>query len=271
MVVKGMRIFSLCCLIVGIALVSVFGAEQSTLDRIVAGGVLRVGMAASEPAQFYDINTGKWEGFMVEFWKSLGTEMDVTVQFVETSWDLFLLALTSDQFDVFGASTFYRPQRALKVNFSTPLFYKGEAIVARADDARFNTLADVEAVAGVRIGCLLGAVEEISVPKWFPDAEMVTFTAPSDIDVAPALNSGMIDLWCTDEAVARFWLKENPWGKIVGIFGGHPISVAVRFGDYDWLNFIDAYIGYVRTSGDLAMWMEQFGESGDMIWPAQQP
>lgn len=253
-------------LLLATLLVSAYAKAESTLDQILAKGVLRVGVAASEPAQFYDVDTGEWKGFMTELWTALAEKMGVKVEFVETSWDLFLLALNAKDFDVFGATTFYRPERALKVNFTTPLFYKGEALVARADDARFNSLGDVRDTPGVKVGCLLGAVESIVVPKFFPEAEVVTYKAPSDIDVAPALKAAVIDLWCTDEAVARFWLKENPWGKLVGKFGGHPIAVCVRFGDYDWLNFLNAYIGYIRTSGDLAQWMEMYGESGEMIW-----
>jgi len=239
----------------------------SVLDKIKATGVLKVGMAQTMPGCYIDINTGEWTGITVDLFKDLAEQMGVKLEIVETSWDLFMVALNNGDFDVFGSTTFYLPSRALQVDFTAPLFYKGVGLVCRADDDRFRSLDDVRAAPDVRIGVRLGAVEETVVPQYLPNAEVVVYKTDTAPEIAEGVRAGAIDIWAADEVMQHLFLKKNPWARSIGVIGSHPVGFVVRQGDPTWLNFLNAYIDYIRASGDLANYFKKYGQPLSTLYP----
>lgn len=242
---------------------------DSVLDKIKATGVLTIGLAQTTPGAYIDIDTGEWTGFTVKVFEGLAKEMDVELQIVETSWDLFLIALNNGDFAVFGSTTFYLPTRALQVAYTDPILYKGVGLVAAADDDRFMTLDDVKAAAGVKIGVRLGAVEETVVPQFVPDAEVISYKTDTAPEIAEGVRAGVIDIWAADEVMQRLYLLENDWAKLIGVVGSHPIGFVVRQGDATWLGFLNSYIAYIRGSGELAAYFEEFGQPIGTLYPPQ--
>lgn len=244
-------------------------SAQSTLDRIQSTGVLTVGLAQTSPGSYIDIDTGEWTGFTVKIWESLAAEMNVELKIVETSWDLFLISLNNGDFDVFGATTFYLPTRALQVSYTDPLLYKGVGLLASANDDRFNSLDDVKALEGVRIGVRLGAVEETVTPQYVPGAEIVSYKTDTAPEIAEGVRAGTIDIWAADEVMQRQYLQSTDWAKLIAVVGSHPVGLVVKQSDSSWLAFLNSYIAYIRASGELAKYFEEFGQPMGTLYPPQ--
>ena len=91
---------------------------SGVLNKIKEEGKLRVGMAQTTPGAFIDVDTGEWTGIHVDVAKELAKFLDVELEIVETSWDLFLPALNSGEFDVYMPGTFYTGARALQAAYT---------------------------------------------------------------------------------------------------------------------------------------------------------
>lgn len=243
--------------------------QQSALDTVKAKGVLRVGMAQTNPGCFIDINTGQWTGITVDLFTMLADQLGVRLEIVETTWDLFIVQLNNREFDVFGSTTFYTPTRSLQVSYTVPLFYKGVGLMCLATDTRFQSLEDIRNTPGVIVGVRLGAVEETVVPRILPNARMDVYKTDTAPVIAEGLRAGTIDIWAADEVMQVLFQQQNPWGRIVAVIGSHPVGFVVRQGDDTWLNFLNSYITYVRSSGDLAIFFERYGQPLSTLYPPQ--
>jgi len=268
---RNLRVFSCFVALLLLLSLGLSAAEyDSVLDKVKDTGVLVVGIAQTTPGAYIDIDTGEWTGFTVKIFEQLAAEIDVELEIRETSWDLFLMALNAGDFDVFGSTTFYLPTRALQVAYTDPLLYKGVGLVVAADDDRFNSLDDVKAAGdAVRVGVRLGAVEETVTPQFFPDAELVSYRTDTAPEIAEGVRAGIIDVWAADEVMQRIYLPSNPWAKLVGVVGSHPVGFVVRQGDDTWLSFLNSYIAFIRASGDLALYFEEFDQPLGTLYPPQ--
>jgi len=265
------RLITVAVLLVLLVSVALSAAVDynSVLDKVKSTGVLTVGLAQTTPGAYVDIDTGEWTGFTVKIFEGLAREMGVQLRIVETSWDLFLIALNNGDFDVFGSTTFYTPTRAMQVAYTDPLLYKGVGLIAAANDDRFNTLDDIKALDGVRIGVRLGAVEETVAPANFPGAEIVSYKTDTAPEIAEGVRAGIIDIWAADEVMQRLYLESNAWAKLIGVVGSHPVGFVVKQDDATWLSFLNSYIAYIRASGELAIYFEEFGQPLGTLYPPQ--
>ncbi len=243
---------------------NVMGQEYNdTFDKIKDEEVLTIGLAASEPGAFFDVDTGEWNGFLVDAWKKLASDLEYDVEFVETSWDMFQISLQNENFDFFGNHTFYTSARAKNVAYTTPLFYKGVGLVANKDDNRFKTIQDVKELSEneeIIVGVRMGAVEEEIIPKNFPDVEIESYKTDTASEIAMAVKAKNVDLWAADEVMQHNFLKENEWAKSIGVVGAHPVGLVVRYEDQKLLSFLNEYIEYLRSSGELATYFDKYGQ-----------
>ena len=236
-----------------------------TLAEIQDRGVLRVGMAQTTPGAYKDINTGEWTGIHVDVANELAKFMGVELEIVETSWDLFLPALNAGEFDVYMPGTFYTGQRSLQAAYTIPVLYKGVSAIVRADDDRFSSLDDLnnpEVIFAVR----LGAVEAELGPKFFPDAEFVEYKTDEAPTIAEAVKVGNADVWLADEVLQAGYLEENDWAKLIGEpFGKYPIGYVVRYGDPDWLAYLNGFVGFMHSSGQMEIFVTRYGQSASTL------
>jgi polar amino acid transport system substrate-binding protein len=244
---------------------SVAAPAESVLSKIKEEGVLRVGLAQTTPGAFKDVDTGEWTGIHVDVANELAKFLDVKLEIVETSWDLFLPALNSGEFDIYMPGTFYTGQRALQAAYTTPAYYKGVSAIVRADDDRFNSIEDFNQPS-IKLAVRLGAVEAELAPKFFPEAEIVEFKTDEAPTIAEAVKVGNADVWLADEVLQSQYLEENDWAKRVGEpFGKYPIGYVVRYGDADWLMYLNNFVEFMRSSGQMRVFVTRYGQDAGTL------
>ena len=105
------------------------------------------------------------------------------------------------------------------------------------------------------------AIEADLGPKYFPEAEFVEFKTNDAPTIGEAVKVGNADAWVADEVMQTQYLKENPWAVKIGeSFGRAPISYVIRYGDPDWLAFMNNFVEYLRSSGQMKIFLERYGQ-----------
>jgi polar amino acid transport system substrate-binding protein len=245
-------------LIIGLAGVSFAGklqqqmSAESTLEKVLRRGVLRVGMSTFVPWAMKD-KTGKLIGFEIDVATRLAKDMGVKVEFVPTKWAGIIPALLTGKFDVIIGGMGILPRRNLKVNFSVPYDYTGMSIVANRElAAGFKSLEDFnrpDVVLSVR----LGATPVDAAKKHMPKAQLRMFDDESQA-VQEVINRKAYAMISSAPLPAFQALKypEKLFLPLEGTFTKEPIGFAVRKGDFDTLNFFNNWIIFVTSEGWLS-------------------
>lgn len=239
--------------------------EASVLERISRTRILRVGVAQTEPGAYFNPISGDWEGINIDLAEILAEQMGVELEIIETSWDLFIMALDNDQFDVFIPGAFYTAQRAMQVQFTTPVYYKAVSAMVRNDDDRFQSVDDLN-TPNITIAVRLGAVEDDLVARLFPDAEVSRYKTDTASTIGEAVRNRQADVWVSDGVLQEQYMQQHSWGRVIGEFGKTPLSWVIKYGDHNWASFLDIFVDWLRSSGQLEATIVQYGQAASTAY-----
>jgi polar amino acid transport system substrate-binding protein len=226
--------------------------QESTIEQVIKRGILRVGMSTFVPWAMKD-KTGKLIGFEIDVAQQLGKDMGVTVEFVPTKWAGIIPALLTGKFDVIIGGMSITPDRNLKVNFSIPYDYAGQAIVANKKIAAgFNRLEQFNQP-DVTIAARLGSTAAESANKFMPKAQKKFFDDEAQV-IQEVLN-GRAHAAVASAPLPAFQALKYPdqlFLPMQGTFTKEPIGFALRKGDFDTLNYFNNWIRVADARGWLA-------------------
>ena len=226
-------------------------ASESTLEQVLKRGVLKVGMSTFVPWAMND-KTGNLIGFEIDVAKRLAQDMGVKVEFVPTKWAGIIPALLTGKFDVIIGGMGILPERGLKVNFSIPYDYTGQAIVANKKLADgFKTLEDFNRPE-VTLSVRLGSTSVDAAKKYMPQAKLVMFD--DEAQAYQEVINGKAHAMVGSAPTPAFQALKYPdtlFLPIEGTFTKEPIAFAVRKGDFDTINFFNNWITVVESEGWL--------------------
>lgn len=226
-------------------------SRESTLEKALERGALRVGMSTFVPWAMKDKN-GKLVGFEIDVATRLAKDMDVAVEFIPTKWAGIIPALLTGKFDIIIGGMGILPKRNLKVNFSIPYDTTGMSIVAHKKlAAGFSSLADFNRE-DVVIAVRLGATPALAAKKYLPKAKLREFDDESQA-YQELLNGNAHAVVASAPTPAFYALKypEQLFMPLEKTFTREPIGFAVRKGDFDTLNFLNNWIRVVEAEGWL--------------------
>jgi polar amino acid transport system substrate-binding protein len=225
--------------------------EESTLERVLRKGILRVGMSTFVPWAMKD-KTGKLIGFEIDVARRLADDMGVQVEFVPTKWAGIIPALLTGKFDVIIGGMGILPQRNLKVNFTIPYDYTGMSMVAHKKlAAGFDSLADFNRP-NVVLAARLGGTPVEAAKKHMPQAELRLFD--DEAQTYQELLNGKVHAVVASAPTPAFQAAKYPDKLFLPLeetFTQEPIGFAVRKGDVDTLNFFNNWIRVVDAEGWL--------------------
>jgi L-cystine transport system substrate-binding protein len=121
------------------------GSSDSTLDKVKAAGVLRVGTEGTySPFTYHDPTNNQLTGYDVEVINAVAAKMGVKTQFVEAPFDSIFASLQSDRFDLVANQVTKNAQRDATYALSAPYTVSDGVIVTRTDDSSITSLADLK-------------------------------------------------------------------------------------------------------------------------------
>lgn len=225
--------------------------EESTIERVLQRGVLRVGMSTFVPWAMKD-KKGELVGFEIDVAKRLAEDIGVKAAFVPTKWDGIISSLLAGKFDVIIGGMGITTKRSLKVNFSIPYDYTGMSLVANKDLARgFDGLEDFNRPDVVLVA-RLGATPVAAARKYIPKAEIRQFDDESQ--AVQELLNGKAHALVASAPLPAFQAVKHPsklFLPLEGTFTKEPIAFAVTKGDFDTINFLNGWITIVESEGWL--------------------
>ena len=225
--------------------------QDSTLEQALKRGVLKVGMSTFVPWAMQD-KDGKFIGFEIDVATRLAADMGVQVEFVPTQWSGIIPALLTGKFDVIIGGMGIRPDRNLKVNFSTPYDYTGMSLVAHKEKAAgFASIEDFNKPE-IAIAARIGTTAADAVKKYMPNAELRLFENESQ--TIQELLNGRVHAVVASAPLPAYQALKYPEKLFLPLpenFTKEPIGFAVRKGDFDTLNYFNNWIEVVNSEGWL--------------------
>lgn len=250
------RIFIISIMLYGFAAVAIAGkvqqqlAAESTIERALRRGVLRVGMSTFVPWAMKD-KTGKFIGFEVDVATRLAQDTGVKISIVPTKWAGIIPALLTGKFDVIIGGMTIRPDRNLKVNFSVPYDYSGQTICAHKTlAAGFKSYKDFNRT-DVTIGARLGSSSVPAIKRHMPKAKLHQFE--DEAQAYQELLNGNVHAVVGSLPMPAYQALRYP-DRLFALtepFTRELIGFAVRKGDFDTINYFNNWIRNVEEEGWL--------------------
>lgn len=225
-------------------------AKQSTINKILKSGELRVGFDASyAPFEITDKN-GRYIGFDIDLAKELAKSMGVKFVPVNTDFDGVIPSLLSDKFDVIISGMTLTQQRNLQIGFSDAYFLMGQGVMVsnklQGKIARYKELNDPKYVVVSR----LGTTGEEAVKKYLPKATYKSFE--KEVDCGMEVISGRADAFVFDIPALENIASVQGKGKVFVLndpFTFEPMAIGYRQGDPDFANFLNNFIFQFKNDG----------------------
>jgi len=138
-------------------------APASTLDRIKKNGVLRVAVIVGQEPYFHkDLATNEWSGACIDMAKDIAGKLGAKVETLESTWGNQILDLQADKVDLAFAVN-PTPERALVIDFSTPILVHSFTVITKKGFAKPQTWAELNKPE-VKIAVDIGSTHETIAP-----------------------------------------------------------------------------------------------------------
>jgi polar amino acid transport system substrate-binding protein len=225
-------------------------------------GVVRVGVKCDYPPDGYLDKNGKPVGIEVEMAKQLavyafGDAAKSELTCVTTANRV--PTLQGGKVDLLIATIGVTDERRKVVDFSDYYAWASSSILVRKDSPA-KTIQDMK---GKKLIFIKGAWQIPWFEKNMPDITDMRLDTVSD--ALQALTQGRADGYAHDLAVQVGIAKRNP--NVRMLEGRYQIGfrgAAVRMGEKEWLAYVNAGFGKMRTDGLLTEWIKQY-EDPDLL------
>ena len=227
--------------------------DDSVLARIKKSGKLKVGYAQTKPNFYLDLKKNKLRGIFHDATEFLGEQCEVDVEYQEVSWKNATVGLRKGDYDMFASSLTYTVPRALVVDYAGPLHHKGFGIMVHKDDAgKFTKVEDFNSP-DVTWSVNQGSSGENQIKVNFPKAKVMSIPGTLAMSFEPVKNKQATCALDGDFDIEVFSSSVN-WAHFTGIvFETLPNTWAVRYGDPEWVAFLDMFCDRMQSTG----WMRR--------------
>ena len=250
----SLHFIGLCCLsLLLISNLAFSKAPTGVLQEAIERGTLRVGVSSFVPWAMQD-KSGKYIGFEIDVAKRLAKDFGIKLEILPTRWSGIIPALLTGKFDMIICGLSSTPARSLRVNFSIPYDYVViEAIghkdkLGNIDD--FEKFNNKETIVSVRTGTTAAIAAKLTLPK-----ATIRYFDEEASALQEMLNKRS-HMFFTSGPLGTFEVLKDPdnlrHAAEKDIYP-QPISIAVRKGDFDTLNAINAWIRNLDAEG----WLEE--------------
>lgn len=227
-------------------------ASADALQEILERGTIRVAVSEFVPLTMKS-KAGGLIGFDIDIADKIAKDMGVKAEFSVYAWEDIIPALEKGEVDLIAGSMAITPQRALRVNFSRPLGTSGAGLATNTkmtkDIETLEQLNDPDIV----IATITDTFSEGVAKMIFNRASINSFSLR---DLAEkAVLEGRAHVYISSLPAVKFLALSNE--GIVDLPMNGPLlayseGLAVRKGEQEFLNFLDAWV----TARSTDKWLE---------------
>lgn len=241
----------------GLTAVSV--RADDVVEKMLESGKLSVAVQTQGPPISFVDKNGERTGLAVEIVKKLAEASGLELELLDYEWKGLIPAVLSGKADFIAADMTPTQKRALKLNFTVPIFYSEVRSISMKDKP-FKTWEDLNKE-GVSIGVVQASSYVDMVKKFMPKATLKEF-AGGGPSVAQAVASGRVDAGVMDRGGAMQYVGAYPdMHMLDNVIRKEPLAFAVRPEDTHLLQFLNNYIRFIQTDGELDQLLEYWWNS----------
>jgi polar amino acid transport system substrate-binding protein len=264
--------FSVLLLLVVLFSLFPFGdGVAGTLQDVKARGKLIVGVKTDYPPLGFLDKKGIHKGFDIDIAKALSKEIfgnEEAIQFVPVTSENRIAFLTSGKVDVIVATLTITEERKRDVDFSIPYFITAQMILVRAD----SKITKYQDLAGKKVATIRGSTGDIAVGELVPDAERIKFER--NVEALQALKERRVEAFVQDYVLLYALIQKTRGLRMGGLQPFRPgrYGLAVRKGDKEWLDFINAALTRMKETGGYGKLLDKWlGPEARVLWRAFEP
>ena len=231
---------------------------QSTLDKILQSGTLKVGTTGDFPGwSFKNTTTNEYEGFDIDVAKALAADMGVEIEFVPTDWKNLVSGVVANKYYMTSSASI-TTKRAMQAGYSVS--YYGTGTVAMTLKENLGKFADWDSVNGTTVAVTLGTVFENEAKKSFPDSKIIAVEAPARDFQEVLSGRSLVSLTSKVEAIKLM----QTYPELAAINFDTPknaklFAILLPRGDQEWINFINHWIIDKKNKGFFTATANKFG------------
>jgi len=245
-------------------------AKESTLEKVLQRGELRVGFEAGYmPFEMTD-QKGNFVGFDIDMAKEMAKAMGVKFVPVNTAWDGIIPALLTDKFDIIMSGMTVTQERNLKINFADPYIIVGQTILL--NDKHEGTVKSYKDLNDAKyiVTSKLGTTGEQAVKRMIPKATYKSFE--TETEAALEVVNGKADAFVYDLPYCVVFNAQQGAGKLIFLdkpFTFEPLAWAINKGDPDFMNWLNNFLRQVKNDGRYDRIYDKWIRSTDWIKQVQ--
>ena len=234
-------------LVLPLALLTAAHADESRLDTVIKRDKLIVATFSTSPPLSFKDDSGNFTGFEIDLThliaKYLLGDPD-KVEFVAVTSDGRWPAVLSGKVDFGIAGTTIYPDRAARVQFTSPYMDSGISVLVR-DDAHVNSLAELNDEK-FTLAELNNPQMADRAKRFLPKMKRLDFDQPSSLFIA--VKSGQAQAMQIDTPIIDWYAATNP--------GFHELpellsnvqnnAIFLKPGDFIWWRYLDTVVQELR-------------------------
>ena len=236
--------------------------EGKVADIITRGKVLVGTTGDYRPLSFREPETGEYWGFGIEMAQEFATYMNVSTEYVATSWPTLTADVLAEPqtFDFAIGGITITDARKETMLMSDGYLGNGKTILCRAEDAdKFQSLADIDKPE-VRVMVNPGGLNEKFANENLTHATIIVHEKNEEI---PSLIAeGQADIMITEITEAPYYVQTDSRlaaPLINAPFTKGEIGVLMRKGQDDLLDLVNSRIEKMKSDGSLRSLHEKYG------------
>jgi glutamate/aspartate transport system substrate-binding protein len=246
---------------------------ETTLEKIGRTGVLTIGTRTGSPPFAFVNKNNEWVGFSIDLVeqavkpaieKKLGKPIKVEKK--ESAPATRIPLLSSNAVDLIAGTMTDTPERRQSVDFSLTFFLTGAQFLVKKD----SPIKGIDSVAGKRIAAQQGSTNAKIIREKVPTAQLREF--PDQPAAFQAVAQGQVDAY-TNDGIQLAGLKAkapkpDEWEIVGDFYSREPYGMAMRKGDPDFKEVVDAGLRQALESGKyFELYDKWFGPKGEVPYP----
>ncbi|MEM7437196.1 MAG: transporter substrate-binding domain-containing protein [Myxococcota bacterium] len=239
---------------------------QSTLNRVLKTGELRVGMTADQPPLNVRDKNGQMIGFEVDLAQGLAHALGVELRIVQLPFGQLLGALKKGRVDMVMSGVDITAERTRDFLFVGPYLLSGKSLLTTSQAlANAETVEDINEK-DLKFVALANSTSEAFIKRYLPKAK---FTPISDYEMGvKKVASGEADAMIADMPACILAVLRNPDSGLVTLaepLSVEPIGIAITAKDPKFYNLIDNFVDAFEGTGILTELRRLWFDNGDWL------
>ena len=197
-------------------------------------------------------------GIDVEICRAVAQRLNRPFKAETVDFDSVIPAVISGKADLAAAGITVTEDRKKNVDFSIPYVKTGIVVIFR----KSSPFKDKEQLKGKKIGVQSGTTSETFVVE---ELKQEPERSKSPAEAVAALKSGRVEFVIADIDPAKNCVKGEADLALSDFITSEEYAVAIRKGQPELLQAINATIAELKKSGQLDKWIRQFTEESDKL------